>query len=224
LKTLAFDTSTKFLTIALFEGDTLKAEYHKDEGIRHSEILVPVIKDMLEGLGWKITGIGLICAGIGPGSFTGLRIGVATVKALAAVTGCRVIGVPTMDAVILNYRGKEEKAAPLLDAHKGKVYSCIYGLGGGEPERTTEYMLITADDLLARLKEKVVFFGGAVSIYKDQLDKHPLAGYDEMIDWYPRASEIGRLGIARSASGTDDPEALDPLYLHPKECNITGKR
>ncbi|MGB3111451.1 MAG: tRNA (adenosine(37)-N6)-threonylcarbamoyltransferase complex dimerization subunit type 1 TsaB, partial [Candidatus Omnitrophota bacterium] len=96
MKTLAFDTSTKYLTIACLEGEEVKAEFHKDVGIGHSEILVPTFKGLLEKLDWKITGIDLVCVGIGPGSFTGLRIAVATVKGLAAVIKNKLVGVPSM--------------------------------------------------------------------------------------------------------------------------------
>ena len=80
MKILSFDTSTKFLTIALLEDEAVKAEFHEDVGIRHSEILVSTIKDMLGKLEWKMEDIELMCVGLGPGSFTGIRIAVATVK------------------------------------------------------------------------------------------------------------------------------------------------
>lgn len=221
MKTLAFDTSTKFLSIALLEDEDVRAEYHRDEGIRHSEVLVPTIKDMLARLGWDARDVGLVSVGLGPGSFTGLRIAVATVKGLAAALDSKVIGVPSMDAIIMNYRGGAPLAAPLLDAHKGKIYSCVYALGApGGPERRTVHMLATVEELLAGLREKVVFFGDGAAKYRDTLESHSLAVYDESVDWYPRAADIGRIGLERSRSGTDDPAAIDPLYLHSKECNI----
>ena len=70
-------------------------------GIRHSEILVSTIKDILEKVSWSLKDIELICVGLGPGSFTGLRIAVSTVKGLALVIGCKVVGVATMDAMVM---------------------------------------------------------------------------------------------------------------------------
>ncbi|MEA3490087.1 MAG: tRNA (adenosine(37)-N6)-threonylcarbamoyltransferase complex dimerization subunit type 1 TsaB [Candidatus Omnitrophota bacterium] len=221
MKTLAFDTSTKFLSVALLENNDVRASYHEDIGIRHGEILVPTIKDMLEKTGWKIEEIGLICVGLGPGSFTGLRIAAATVKGFAAVLKNKVVGVPTMDAMIMNFRGTRRSAAPLLDARKGKVYSCIYERRGEAFNRTTDYLLMTIDELLDTLNEKVVFFGDAIEKYRDKLNGHPLAEYTEDIDWYPKAADLGCLGLERSREGSDAPGTLAPLYLHARECNIS---
>ncbi len=220
MKTLAFDTSTKFLSIALFEGYDVVAEFHEDVGIRHSEILVVTIKDMVEKLSWDIKDIDLMCVGLGPGSFTGLRIAIAAVKGFAAVLGNRLVGVPTMDAMVFKCLSDERLVAPLLDAHKGKVYSCIYEGKGPDRKKTTEYLLMTVGDLLGSLDEKVLFFGNGVEKYRSELDSHPMAEYIEDTDWYPRAADIGRLGIKRSARGTDDPKTIDPLYLHARDCSV----
>ena len=223
MKTLAFDTSTRFLSIALLEGDRTAAEFHEDVGIRHSDMLVPVIKDMLGEVNWTVRDIGLICTGIGPGSFTGLRIAVSTVKGLAAVLRSKVIGVPSMDAMVMNPFPEQKRIAPLLDARKGKVYACIYENTDGTPQRVTGYLLSTIDDLLDSLDQNVVFFGDAVVKYRKQLDGHCFARYMDEVDWYPRAVHIGHIGLERSISGAEDPASLDPLYLHEKECNITKR-
>lgn len=220
MKILAFDTSTKFLSIACLEDAEVKTSFHEDAGIRHSELLVPTIKEILEKQGWKLTDIDLVCVGLGPGSFTGLRIAIATVKGLAAVLGNKVVGVPTMDAIAANIPSEKKRVAPFLDARKEKVYTCIYDNSGAELQRLSEYLLTTVDDLLAGLKEEVLFVGDAVEKYKEKLDGCSNAKYALDVDWYPRATEIGRLGYVKSLTGTDDPDAIDPLYLHAKECNI----
>ena len=223
MKTLAFDTSTKFLTIAFLEEEEVKAQFHEDVGISHSELLVPKIKEMLGGLGWEIEDIALICVGLGPGSFTGLRIAAATVKGLAASMEVKLVGVPTMDATVMNFPKEGRRAALLLDARKGKVYSCIYEREGREMKRATDYMLLTIDELLSSLKEEVYFYGDGVEKYEEKLKNHPLAKYNKDVDWYPKAAQIGRIGIKRSLYISDNPETLEPLYLHSKECNITQK-
>jgi len=223
MKILAFDTSTKFLSIALLNDEKVVSEYHKEEGIRHSEVLIPQAKEMLAKAGWKVSDIGLIAVGIGPGSFTGLRIAVSTAKGIAASLGTKVVGVPSMDAMVMNF-SKKARVMPLLDAHKGKVYACLYEAGRVGHEKRTEYLLMPVQELLDLVKEEVLIFGSAVVKYKDILDKHPFVRYISDADWYPRAVSIGRLGLARYLlRGDDDPETLDPLYLHPKECNVTKK-
>ena len=220
MKILAFDTSTKFLSIALLEDENVVASFHEDMGIRHSEVLISTIGALIADAEWDINDIGLIAVGLGPGSFTGLRIGIATVKALAASTGCKVVGVPTMDAMVMNVKAGNKLIAPFLDAHKGKVYSCIYRNTGRGYEKKTEYLLVTVDDLLSKLEEEVVFFGDGLNKYTDLLISSPLALKDEEIDWYPRASNVGLLGYERSKEKTDDPETIDPLYLHAEDCSV----
>ena len=221
MKTLAFDTSTKYLSIALLDEGSVIAEYHEEAGIRHSEILIPTVKSLIEKAAWQIPDIELVCVGLGPGSFTGLRIGVAAVKGLAAVLGCKVIGVPTLDAIVLNYKGEELFVAPVLDAHKGKVYSSVYEHAGGQFNRSTEYLLVTVEELTEEIPDRTFFFGNAIDKYRDVLDRSDACVYSEEMDWYPRAADIGILGIEKFLKqGSDDPEQLDPLYLHSKECNI----
>ena len=126
MKTLAFDTSTKFLTIAGLDDDHVLSSFHEDVGIRHSEILVPTIDDVLLKAGWRLKDVDLIAVGIGPGSFTGLRIAVATVKGFLTVINAKVVGVPAMDAIAMNAPQDKKMIAPFLDARKEKVYSCMY--------------------------------------------------------------------------------------------------
>ncbi|MFH1837563.1 MAG: tRNA (adenosine(37)-N6)-threonylcarbamoyltransferase complex dimerization subunit type 1 TsaB [Candidatus Omnitrophota bacterium] len=218
MKTLAFDTSTKFLSIACFEGAEIKASFHKDVGISHSELLIPEVKNLINSLGWNINEIGLICVGLGPGSFTGLRIGVSAVKGLALVMGCKITGVPTMDAMVKNITGKNGLVAPFMDARKGKVYTCVYKISNGKVQKLTDYSLVEAKEFLGTLKEEVMFFGDGLHKYKDELDSCVLARYNEKIDWYPKGVDIGLLGIDRKIFTAA--EDLEPLYLHPKECNV----
>ena len=221
MKVLAFDTSTRYMSIACLEGKALRAEFHEDAGIRHSEILVPTIKKMLDGLGWNIGEIGLFCVGLGPGSFMGLRISAATVKALAISLRTKVVGVPSFDAIAFNAPSGENTVAPFLDAHKGKVYSCMYGPCGPGRTRKSDYLLVTAEELLGGLEGEVFFLGDGVEKYKKELDGNKLARYDGGLDWYPRASRIALLGIEKAEKGFDDPETIEPLYLHPKECDVS---
>ena len=226
MKILAFDTSTKFLSIALLEDTEVVDALHEEAGVKHSEIFIPAIKEMLKKVSWSIEDIELVCVGLGPGSFTGLRIAMGTVKGLAIVLSNKVVGVPTMDAIALSPAAKDKgsRIAPLLDAHKEKVYTCIYDRSGEEVKKTTEYLLTGIDDFLGTLEKEVFFFGDGVAKYKEKLDASPLASYALSADWYPRAADIGKLGFKKFLKGPDDPETIDPLYLHSKECNITKRK
>lgn len=218
MKTLAFDTSTKFLSIACLEGRDVKASFHKDVGIWHSELLFPEIGKLIRKLKWEIAEIDLVCAGLGPGSFTGIRIASSAAKGLAIASGCKITGVPTMDAIAENAPQNSGLIAPFIDARKGKVYTCLYKNLNGRTQKLTDYLLVKADEFLGTLKEEVLFFGDGLDKYRDELDSCGLARYNKKIDWYPKAMDIGRIGIEMKKF--TDAEDVEPLYLHPKECNV----
>lgn len=224
MKILAFDTSTKFLTIAFCENQAVKAEFHKDVGIQHSELLIPTIEKMMKKIKWNVKEIELICVGLGPGSFTGLRIAVAAVKAMALALGCKIAGVATMDAIIKNFPKTKGYIAPFLDARKQKIYTAIYDCSQKEPKRLTDYLLADAEDFLKKIDKEIFFIGDAIIPYKEVLDRCVLAKYKKNANWYPRAVEIERIGYEKALRGQiDAPETLEPLYLHAKECNIQYK-
>lgn len=200
------------------------SRFHEDVGIRHSEILAHTIGRTVEKAGWRISDLELVSVGLGPGSFTGLRIAAATVKALALCLDVKIKGVPTMDAIARRVSPDREIFAPFLDAHKGKVYTCVYERAyHGEIFRKTDYLLVRVNDLLESLERRVLFFGDGLAKYARELEACPKASTIPDLDWYPRAEDIALIGIDLARVSTDDPRSIDPMYLHSKECNINIK-
>jgi len=220
MKILAFDTSTKYLSIACFEDKNCVVQFHKDIGIQHSNLLIPTIESLLKQIKWDIKQINLLCVGIGPGSFTGLRIGIAVAKALTFIVKNNIVTVPTMDAMVYNYTLKDSFIAPLLDARKGKVYVCVYKKNKQNIIRITDYLLIEIEQFLKTLDKEVFFFGDAITKYKTALDNCKFAKYDETFSFYPKAKYIALKGLEKSKNYLDDYKKIVPLYLHSKECNI----
>ncbi len=125
MRVLAIDTSTMVSTCAILEDEKLLGEYSLNQEITHSENLVPMIKEMLDNLELNISHIDLYGVAIGPGSFTGLRIGIATIKAFAHVFDKPMVGVSTLEGLAFNlpYRGI---IVPMIDARRNRVYTGIY--------------------------------------------------------------------------------------------------
>ncbi|MDD4956449.1 MAG: tRNA (adenosine(37)-N6)-threonylcarbamoyltransferase complex dimerization subunit type 1 TsaB [Candidatus Omnitrophica bacterium] len=225
MRQIAFDTSTKFLSIALMEGAKVVSSMHEDVGIKHSEILVPCIKDILASSGWNIRDVELVSVGLGPGSFTGLRIAISTAKGLAAAIGIKIAGVSSMDAIAMNAPSGKKKIMPFLDARKEKVYTALYERKNTASTRVTGYLLAKAEDVLRTVDKDVFIYGDAVEKYRDILDSNGIKDVSPDADWYPKAIHIGEMGAAKAAAGEfDPPEDVDPMYLHAKECNITLKK
>ena len=224
MRILALETSTEFLSLACLDNGDVAAEIHERAGMKHSEILVPRIKDILEKAGWSVHDIDLLAIGVGPGSFTGLRIGVSTVKGLSLVIRARIFAVPSLDAIAMRAPEGKELIVPVLDAHKGKVYTCVYKRSrSGKPEKKTEYMLCRVESLKDKITERSVIFGSGIDKYRSEFEKWPMAEIKDNVDWFPRAADIGRIALCLSPEAEIPAGDLEPMYLYSKECNVLKK-
>ena len=142
--TLAIDTSTKSASIALLRDSDILSEILVNLDVNHSVILLPALDDLLKLSRIEPDEIDLFACTIGPGSFTGLRVGASTVKGLALATGRPIAGVSTLEALAFNITGSEIPVCPMLDAKKDQVYTALYRTGRDytlkkiESERVTD--------------------------------------------------------------------------------------
>ena len=126
MKILAYDTSSERLSVALFQDEKKIAEYNSPLFTRHSSVLAPTIERLLKKFRWGVERLACIAEGLGPGSFTGLRVGITTAKILSYVTGARLVGVPSLEIIAAQTKISQGKVAVMLDAKKEKVYAAIY--------------------------------------------------------------------------------------------------
>ena len=142
---LAIDTSTTSGSVALFAGDILIAECTVGEVGVHAGWLMGAIAALLDGARVSINDLGLLAFSHGPGSFTGLRIGVSTIKGLAWSAGIPVAGVSTLEALAYNARYSNLPVCPVLDARKKEVYAALYGFSNGVPRAVIPDTALTPD-------------------------------------------------------------------------------
>lgn len=150
---LAFDSTAKAASVAITDDDKLLALYNIDNGLTQSELLLPMAENMLANLGIGIDDVGLLACAVGPGSFTGVRIGVALVKGLAFGKNIPCVAVSTLDELAENLNGLTGIIAPVMDARRGQVYTAVYRGNGGKLEKLTEDMAIPITELGNMLKE-----------------------------------------------------------------------
>ncbi len=153
MKILSIDTSTMVSSCSISENGIVIGDYSVNQEKTHSESLVPMVKRLLEDLGLKLSDIDLYAVGIGPGSFTGLRIGMTTVKTFAQVFEKPVIGVSTLEALAYNIYN-EGIIMPVLDARGGRTYYGVFSQEKGIIKRIEDDELIYMDELVTRLKDK----------------------------------------------------------------------
>lgn len=214
MRLLAIDTSTDYLSIAVMKDGVIAGKFHKKYAMRHSSMLIPMIDRLLKRTKTKIGDIGCFVISAGPGSFTGLRIGVTTVKALAYAVKGSIAAIPTLDIIAAGIKDFTGIVCPVLDARKGKVYSAIYESDGKNIKLISKYLLLPATELLKKVSryDKIIFVGDAPGFKVSPKD------------WKPKAEIAAKmaLGYIKKKKFTT-PEDLEPLYLYSRECDITGK-
>lgn len=164
MKILALDTSTNVAAAAIMEDDVLIGEFSCNRGKTHSERLMPMIDCLFEKTGLCAADMDVFSASIGPGSFTGLRIGVTTAKAMAFAAGKPVIGIHTLDALAYNIPGFQGLICPVIDARNDQVFTSIYKFNNRDMERLTDYMGIHINelvDIIRPMEGDIIMLGDA---------------------------------------------------------------
>lgn len=221
MKTLGIDTSTLMSTCALIDEEKLLGEYSLNQDMSHSEKLVPMVKEVLDNLKLEPKDIDLYGVAIGPGSFTGLRIGVATVKGFAHIFDKPLVGVSTLEALAFNL-AHAGIIVPMLDARRGRVYSGIYSWEEGELKEVLGENLYEIEELLDLLKDYdgLVVSGDGSQVHKE-LIKESLGekvSFASLGQNSPRASSIAQLAQIKYAKGqVDSYYDLAPDYLRPSQ-------
>ena len=229
MRILAYDTSSEILSIALFEGAVMAGEVESQLFTRHSAILAPSLDVILKSHRWRLKDIDVIAVGLGPGSFTGLRVGITTAKLLAWATGKKLVGVPSLEAIAYGAASSwQGDIAVMLDAKKEKLYAALYRNQEGSLRTVQRPVLTSAVHFLKRIKKPTCFVGDGVAMHRDKVLK--LSGKSGKIEevkeqGYPKAKNIVRaaLPLIRAKQFTD-PHDLEPLYLHPRDCNVSAPK
>ncbi|MDR7869417.1 MAG: tRNA (adenosine(37)-N6)-threonylcarbamoyltransferase complex dimerization subunit type 1 TsaB [Tissierellaceae bacterium] len=170
MRILGLDTSTMMTTCAVIDDEKVLGEYSLNQDMTHSEKLVPMIKVILDNLNLKIKDIDLYGVALGPGSFTGLRIGAATMKSFAHLFDKPIVGISTLEALAYNLP-YNEIVVPMIDARRNRVYTGIYTWEDGILKELMAPDVIEIDELILKLKDfdEVVVNGNGTFLYKDKI-------------------------------------------------------
>jgi tRNA threonylcarbamoyladenosine biosynthesis protein TsaB len=215
MKLAAIDTSTALGSVALFEGDRLVAEDERRVSNAHGESLLPMVDALFARAGWRPRDVARWAVGVGPGSFTGVRIGVATAKGIAIATGAELVGVTSLDAIAQAVDAGEGTAvASVLDAMKGELFVQVRLAG--------ELIVPPENIVVARVAERLARVACARMVIAgeagDAIDAASLPfaveRRREPPHDLPRAASVGRIGMGRAA---EDADAVEPLYVRPPE-------
>lgn len=205
MKILAIDTSTAAASAALMDNGYLFCEHILNDGKKHSEKLIDIMDLVIKNSGMKAKDIDAFAYSMGPGSFTGLRIGAAAVLGMAQALDKPVIGIPTLDGLAYNLWREKGIICPMLDAQRNMVYSSIYGFEGDKLVKYEDFRAIDIDNLIEKLNsfdEDITFLGDGVPIFKDKLKKGLKSLYfAPAVNLFPRASSIAALASIKYEKG-----------------------
>ncbi len=224
MKILAIETSTMLGGAAVMdETGGLIFEVRLNVRSAHSERLMTGIEQALRQAGLNISEIDVFGVATGPGSFTGLRIGLSTIKGFAYATGKPVVSVPTLEAFAWNFPYSIHPVCTMLDARKKEVYAAVFRWRDTCFERVVAEMSVKPSDLVKTLKGPVIFAGEGAHLYRQSIieiaGKNALfADHQHMV---PSPSNVASLGLKKALAGDfEEPTGLVPFYIRRSEAEI----
>jgi len=221
---LGIDTATPIASVGITRNGEVVAEESLRERVNHTETLLPLIGRVLAQAGLTLPAIDSIGVSIGPGSFTGLRIALGTVKGFAYAMEQQVVGVPTLEALASTVREWSGLICPVLDARKGEIYAALFRC---DPEGRIHKVLpdhvLAPQLILEQITEPCVFLGDGVEAY-GELIRHSCGAMAHLLPFtthHPRGAVIAQMAWERLQAGSaDNIQSLVPAYVRPPEAVV----
>lgn len=224
MKILAVETSTMLGGVAVMdESGGLILESRLNVKIAHSERLMTEIDHALKQAGMKISEIDVFGIAIGPGSFTGLRIGLSTVKGFSYATGKPIVSVPTLEAFAWNFPYSPYPVCTMFDARKKEVYAAVFRWRDGGFEKIVNERSVKPSDLLKALEGPVIFAGEGALLYRQAIIE--IVGGNALFPppqcMVPSPSNVAYLGLKKAMGGDfSEPVSLVPFYIRKSEAEL----
>lgn len=215
MKILSVDTSSNVATVAVTDDEKLICEILVNTKKTHSQTLMPMIDSALKQSELEISDIDLIASANGPGSFTGLRIGVSAVKGLSHATNIPVVGVSILEAMAYNLPFCEYIISPIMDARRNQVYNAVYEWKNDEISEIKEPRALSIEELteeLLQMDRKVVFLGDGVSVHQEFI-KEKMGEKALFAPVSAKEQRASGLAAAAKNKGKISCYELAPIYL-----------
>jgi tRNA threonylcarbamoyladenosine biosynthesis protein TsaB len=224
---LAMDTATPQVAVAIGDGGAVRGEVRVVGGRRHAEQLAPAIHYVCAETGVSLDRLAAIAVGVGPGLFTGLRVGVTTAKVMAQALRIPVVAVPSLDLVAYPLRHSTRTVVAVIDARRREVFHARYRPVPGGVQREGDYVVSTVDELIADLQaagEEVLLAGDGVSRYRDRfagMDRAEEAGPDFEAPSVAALIQLATGQVEREEFTT--PWEIHPMYLRESDAELHWK-
>ncbi|MBX9677681.1 MAG: tRNA (adenosine(37)-N6)-threonylcarbamoyltransferase complex dimerization subunit type 1 TsaB [Gemmataceae bacterium] len=219
---LLIETSHRRGWVALAQGERVLGMRHLEESRRHARDLVPLAKELLDEQGWKPRDLEGVVVDRGPGSYTGLRVGIISAKTLAYAVGCPLVAYDAFDA-IAEQSPNASTIDVIADAQQEKVYVQRFRRDGESVKAVTELAIIPVAEWMMRLQVGQTVSGPGLELFRERLPSSVVVAPEDA--WTPLPATALRLALARLQRGErDDPFSLEPLYLRPSSAEENWKK
>lgn len=224
MRVLAIDTATPVASAALADGQKVVAEESVGGQRNHSEQLLQMVDRLFAETGWEGRGLDLVAVSIGPGSFTGLRVGISAAQGLAFAYDRPLAGVPTLEIVAVQSAPRDGYVSPMLDARKGQVYACLFRRISGDLEQVQGETVLDPAAWVESLPAPALLIGNGTAVYYDVIA--PCAASRGCVIapvdlGVPRASTLAVLAQQKYAGMAGRPESVSARYIRPPDALIS---
>jgi tRNA threonylcarbamoyladenosine biosynthesis protein TsaB len=224
---IGVETATVVGSVAVVNDEGIIGECALNVRLNHSERLLPIIDQLLKNTDIPFSLIDGLVVSLGPGSFTGLRTGISTIKGLSLASGKPIVGISTLDGLAHNYPCGETLVCPMIDARKNEVFAALYRWNASlKLQKITTDLVIAPQKLLQNINERVIFFGDGSLVYKSLIKEFlgSKALFAPSHLRYPRAATIACLGLEELQKGnTLAINNVTPVYVRPSDSESNKK-
>ena len=218
-RALAIETSSRIGSIALAQDERLLAEEQFEHGLQHAAQIIPIIDRLCRGRGWTPQDIEHLYVSAGPGSFTGLRIGITLAKTMALATGVKLVAVPTARLLVENAPQDAKHLVLVLDAKRDQIFTARYERQNNRWVEREPAHLDSLDAMLERAPRPVHLLGEGIPYHEKFIPREDASVKIAPAElWRPRAAVVARIGAEMARDGQfADPDRLTPIYIRKPE-------
>jgi len=222
-KMLLLETSQRVGLVAVAQGQMVLSERRLEEARRHARDLVPICRELLAAQDWKARDLDAVVVSRGPGSYTGLRVGVMSAKTLAYATGCALIGIDSFHAIAQQAPAEAAVLDVIEDAQQDRVYAQRFACDAAGCRPINGLRVLPFDDWREELPANGFVAGPALQTFSERLPESVQALPRDL--WRPSAASLLQLALVRHRKGErDNPFTLEPLYLRPSQAEQQWKK
>ena len=225
MKVLAIDTSSFPASAAIVDDETVLGEYVIRNKRKHSQNIMVMIERLFDDLEADISDIDIFSVTVGPGSFTGLRIGIATVRAFAQACGKKCVGVNTLEALAYNFAGSSDVIVSMLDARRDEVFAAAYSFSGTEQTEIMQPCVMTVSECVDRFGTEGVIYTGDGAVKNAEYIRGRGGLTAPCSHSETRAASAAALALSRAKAGrAEDYGSIKPLYLRKSQAEREYER